>query len=135
MRAPKLCSEPMCVNDAAKKSGRCPEHSEAAWVRSTRVTSKEWPTQRRRTLQRDRRRCLFCGQSANLVDHRLPIAWGGTDDLGNLQTMCKADHKVKTVEESRLGRMIAAGTRTEASIDQHVLRWTPDFDIWGAKRE
>lgn len=131
MRAPKLCSEPGCTGDAAQKSGRCEEHAEAAWVRSTRTTSKAWSTQRRRTLQRDRRRCLFCGRAATVVDHRRPLAWGGTDDLDNLQTMCPEDHKVKTAEEARLGRMLAGGARGQDDVDRHVMRWTPDLSIFG----
>ena len=131
MRAPKLCSEPGCVGDAAQKSGRCVEHSEQAWVRSTREVGAGWSVTRRTVLVRDRRRCLFCGQPANLVDHRLPVAWGGGDELENLQTMCRDDHKVKTGEESRLGRSLKDGSVGDEAVARHVLRWTPDLSLWG----
>lgn len=38
---------------------------------------------------RDGRRCLLCGATEPLeVDHRIPLARGGTNDLENLQTLC-----------------------------------------------
>lgn len=132
MRAPKVCSEPGCVADAQVKSGRCSDHGEAAWVRSTRQVGADWPAVRRRVLRRDRNRCVFCGEVSKTVDHRLPVAWGGGDDLDNLQTMCVVDHRVKTTEESRLGRRVRSGECGEEDVRRHVLRWTPDRSLWGA---
>lgn len=100
-------------------------------MRSTRETSKEWPRVRKRVLVRDRRRCLFCGQPSNIVDHRLPTTWGGLDELENLQTMCAEDHRVKTIEEARLGRRLKDGSADEKEVRRHVLRWTPDRSLWG----
>ena len=41
-------------------------------------------------LKRDRYRCRMCGRSGVEleVDHRIPIAQGGSDALDNLQTLC-----------------------------------------------
>lgn len=44
-------------------------------------------------LTRDNFKCLYCGRSANdgailEVDHRLPVAEGGTNDITNLVTAC-----------------------------------------------
>jgi 5-methylcytosine-specific restriction endonuclease McrA len=40
--------------------------------------------------ERDGHRCIRCGTSENLtLDHRIPIAKGGSDEASNLQTMCE----------------------------------------------
>jgi len=45
-------------------------------------------------FKRDRYRCAICGKSSKEddikleVDHIIPVAEGGTDDLDNLQTLC-----------------------------------------------
>ena len=41
------------------------------------------------------------------VDHITPVSLGGSDDIGNLQLLCKECHKEKTGRE----RCIAAGDR------------------------
>lgn len=40
--------------------------------------------------QRDGHRCVTCGTDQDLsIDHILPVSKGGTNDLANLQTMCR----------------------------------------------
>lgn len=45
--------------------------------------------------------CVVCGAVADTVDHRIPLARGGTNDLDNLQPMCKECNRRKrdTVEQ------------------------------------
>lgn len=41
-------------------------------------------------FERDDYRCRCCGSRVDLaVDHIQPRRWGGTDDLDNLQTLCR----------------------------------------------
>jgi hypothetical protein len=41
-------------------------------------------------FERDEWVCLHCGTPENLtVDHIIPLSRGGTNDFGNLQTLCK----------------------------------------------
>jgi HNH endonuclease len=47
------------------------------------------PGTTRMVFDRDGWECVSCGSHRNLsVDHKIPRALGGTDDLQNLQTMC-----------------------------------------------
>jgi hypothetical protein len=62
--------------------------------------------QRRRfcVLERDQFRCVYCGATADdaklAVDHVIPVARGGSDDMSNLVTACfdcnigKSDHLI-----------------------------------------
>ena len=47
---------------------------------------------RHEVFKRDKHRCVACGltnkEVALTVDHIHPVAWGGKNDLTNLQTMC-----------------------------------------------
>lgn len=42
--------------------------------------------------------CLMCGDKATEVDHIIELANGGTDDIENLQPLCKSCHKAKTAK-------------------------------------
>jgi hypothetical protein len=49
---------------------------------------------------RDGSRCQMCGKGIEdgvklEVDHRIPVAWGGSDDLENLWTLCQPDNQGK----------------------------------------
>ncbi|MDB9313456.1 HNH endonuclease [Spirulina sp. CS-785/01] len=51
------------------------------------------PEVRQFVLQRDNFRCCGCGKSKQdtilQVDHIIPLAKGGANDLSNLQTLCR----------------------------------------------
>lgn len=125
-RAPKVCAEPGCPNDADRKSGRCPDHQERPWARGSASSRERIPEPLRRAVKRrDRGRCVFCRRPARQVDHRLPVAWGGLTLPENLQLMCDEDHEVKRREEAVIGRALAAGRLDEGVVARHVARWTP----------
>lgn len=65
----------------------------------------DWRARRLRILRRDAWVCSACkrvtlGQTAH-VDHIMPLEEGGTDDDGNLQTLCSSCHGAKTRAEQR----------------------------------
>jgi 5-methylcytosine-specific restriction protein A len=69
------------------------------------ATGSAWRTIRRRILTRDCSMCLPCraGERFTLaeeVDHITPVFEGGTDDDGNLQSICRPCHKVKNAGEA-----------------------------------
>lgn len=62
---------------------------------------------KRRILERDDFKCQQCGKMVeygdSILDHKTPIARGGTDDDENLQVLCLKCSGVKTQQESRGG--------------------------------
>ncbi len=64
-----------------------------------------WQQTRERILSRDKGLCCVCSKAgmvtlATEVDHIVNKAEGGSDDDGNLQSICAPCHKVKTAAES-----------------------------------
>ena len=53
---------------------------------------------REAVFKRDNYRCVNCGSTKNLeVDHKVPLANGGTNDMANLQTHCRDCNRRKGV--------------------------------------
>lgn len=65
----------------------------------------DWRAKRLRILKRDAFTCAVCGRvvsgKAAHVDHVMPLEEGGSDEDGNLQVLCEADHGAKTRAEQR----------------------------------
>ena len=64
-----------------------------------------WDKLRPQILARDSYLCQPCLKEdrltpANIVDHMISKAKGGTDDPDNLQSICKSCHDMKTIEEN-----------------------------------
>lgn len=51
-------------------------------------SSRMIPVSRRGVLRRDMHRCLYCGRSANTIDHVQPKSRGGKDTWENLVACC-----------------------------------------------
>lgn len=72
--------------------------------RHERGYGKEWDRLRKVVILRDKGLCQPCREEgratpANIVDHILNKASGGTDDLSNLRVICRAHHDAKTIAE------------------------------------
>ena len=64
----------------------------------SRLSSSE----RRKVLTRDGWQCVKCDSVENLeVDHIIPTYANGTDEPGNLQTLCRSCHQNKTSEDAK----------------------------------
>ena len=66
--------------------------------------NRTWARIRREVLDRDGWRCQAegCGKPGRLeVDHIVPLHLGGTNDLGNLQALCRGCHISKSSAERR----------------------------------
>lgn len=61
-------------------------------------------------FKRDGYRCLECGATNKKckleIDHILPVAQGGTDELSNLQTLCEECNKAKSNRAWKAGVIV-----------------------------
>lgn len=62
-----------------------------------------WSRIRRRVLSLANYSCVECTRPATEVDHIVPRAEGGTDDLSNLRALCIGCHASKSEEERLRG--------------------------------
>jgi hypothetical protein len=72
------------------------------WRRRRRPSSHRIPippTIRRQIYARDRYTCVYCGRRGRrrllTIDHVFPVALGGSNDVGNLVTACRACNLTK----------------------------------------
>jgi 5-methylcytosine-specific restriction endonuclease McrA len=63
-----------------------------------------WQRTRARILARDGNACRYCGARAEVVDHVVAIAAGGSDHDSNLVACCRACNERKRRDEARRGR-------------------------------
>ena len=106
--AKKRCNAPGCPNLTMGK--HCPEHTtqfeQKRRARFPREGSTKrgygavWQRIRLVVLERDPWCCHCRTQPSVDVDHVKPKAAGGTDELENLQGICKACHQKKTRYEA-----------------------------------
>lgn len=106
-KAKQLCSnsKPTKCLKIATSDGRCKDHQlRKPWSNISirnRNRPTDWKSRRAYVLRRDRK-CRKCGSTDDLeVDHRLPVAFGGTWDYANLWVLCKSCHKRKTFRDVR----------------------------------
>lgn len=111
----KACRKQGCGAVTTDKGGYCAKckTTEAGWVKHSKGKSDtergygwSWRKHRLKVLERDNYLCRHClaegrAVAGNQVDHILPKSQGGTNDLSNLQTLCKKHHDIKTAKESR----------------------------------
>ena len=81
----------------------------------------DWKRTRREVLEAAHYRCAKCGAFANTVDHKVPVAQGGTHGRGNLQAMCKSCHWKKTRAEQAAARQRASDADVPGRADLRKL--------------
>lgn len=86
------------------------------WQGTRKRSSRPWARKRQAALRRDNYLCQRCAQqgrttAATEVDHIVPLARGGADDLDNLQSLCRDCHSAKTDED--MGRR----TKRQVGVD------------------
>ena len=105
-------------------SGLCPireEYLKTKWRNRPEKKSgrggRPWRRLRQEIFERDGFLCQIClangitkvvtfhGKLAGVCDHIIPLAQGGTDSKGNLQTICKDCDETKSKAESIQGRV------------------------------
>lgn len=67
--------------------------TEGGRIRRTRTLKTKI---KERIRERDGRRCVLCGATANQVDHIIPYCDGGSDDPSNLRTLCGPCHSARS---------------------------------------
>jgi 5-methylcytosine-specific restriction enzyme A len=122
--APRPCTHPGC-KAYATNGGRCDDHKRVGWnewqaAKGNNVQrgyGKAWRALRAEAMRRDSHLCQCCLEEgvytpATDVDHITPKALGGTDELGNLQALCRPCHREKTAQEATQGRRGAKKVET-----------------------
>lgn len=105
-----VCNQRGCGARTPAGERYCPEHRAAnTWKRSgpqktsERGYGSEWRRMRGYVLAGEPlcRPCKQAGRTtaATEVDHITPKAQGGTDEIANLQPICRACHRTKTAKE------------------------------------
>lgn len=105
------------------------------WTGHDRTSTTEWRATTARIKRRDRWTCQACAghlcANQNLeVDHIVPVAFGGTDDDANLQTLgARPCHAAKTQAEAAEGKRRRSRRRPApphpASAHTHAGQRTP----------
>lgn len=110
----KPCSSPGCPELAPLRQRYCLKHgannnwqitqAHRSHAESQRTSTGRWRKLRAVILQRDNHLCQVCLAAGTLTpareaDHIIPVAQGGTDDSDNLQSICRACHRIKTARE------------------------------------
>ncbi len=96
--------------------------------RRTSPLPKNWAKLRHRTLVAYGGRCALCDQSARQVDHIVPAAEGGSDELDNLQALCDPCHNRKTAQEANRARHAKPPAAPHPGMLRHATEGMDDVD-------
>lgn len=112
-KAKRPCGKPGCP-ELVSDSRYCTDHTGVAkqadcWrgTAASRGYDSEWRRVRLLALQRDKYLCQHCLKADRItpaldVDHIMSLAVGGDRlSLDNLQSLCRACHRTKTVADQR----------------------------------
>jgi hypothetical protein len=90
----RLCLGPGPAHRSLPGESRCALHGGGVPFAGAKNRYHRLPEPvRQAVLTRDGRRCTRCGSVDHLeVDHIQPQSRGGSDDMGNLRTLCRDCH-------------------------------------------
>lgn len=75
---------------------RCHEQSRIKYLRKRDADGFHTDMQWSKLLELCGNKCLICGETKNLTrDHIVPLAWGGTDSIENIQPLCHKHNSKK----------------------------------------
>lgn len=101
-KAKAICSTSKCLNTAVR-DGRCNKHGRKPWMNMSKRNQNrptDWNSRKAFVRKRDRGKCQKCGSTHNVeVDHRWPVAFGGSWEYENLWLLCVRCHKKKTIRD------------------------------------
>lgn len=99
-----------CFNSVKRGTGYCQAHQKPKWDGYREKYSKLFIQNKPTVTRRAQGRCenqpegySRCSRVGTQVDHIIPRAEGGSDDLHNLQLLCDDCHKQKTQEDAKRG--------------------------------
>ena len=110
-RIPRPCNKSGCIETHINPGGYCDKHKHTKWERhqqgkssAQRGYGSAWRKLRQRVFERDHGLCQQCLRDGRVsaatdCDHIISKAKGGTDEMSNLQMLCRACHKAKTGSE------------------------------------
>lgn len=96
--------QPPVIGGAGKRKAWAP----SSYRPDTRKRGRAGQRERRQVLAEEPlcRKCLAVGLTvaSEIVDHILPLAWGGTDSRSNKQGLCTPCHDEKSAAERAIDR-------------------------------
>lgn len=92
---------------------------------------------RYQVFSRDNFRCKACGRSADdgiklTVDHKIPVDWGGTNDIKNLLTLCDECNRGKKAWVDSVPSEVMKKIMDEPTVEKRIDKLFdsfPDYDI------
>ena len=82
-----------------------PDHDPTRRLSWDRMKPSQKKKLRQQVLERDGGRCLTCGATTDLtIDHIVSLARGGSDEIDNLQTLCRSCNSRKNAGEGKRGK-------------------------------
>jgi 5-methylcytosine-specific restriction endonuclease McrA len=64
---------------------------------------KDWETQRKKALLRDKHSCRKCGKKTNIVHHIIPYSQSHCNQLWNLESLCLHHHRIQDLKFDTIG--------------------------------
>jgi hypothetical protein len=92
LRACTICGRP---SDTSRCSAHQQRTRRAAKPSARHGSTRSYRVARRRALDRDDHTCGYCASPATEVDHIVPVALGGKDNLDNLVAACRPCNRTK----------------------------------------